>query len=78
VVDRVVEQHLMVHVEQGLNLYLVDNLMEQVLVELEPLVKVIMVEMVVEALLNTVVVAVVKVLKVAMVFLVAEEQVVQV
>jgi hypothetical protein len=37
-----------------------------------------MVEMVVEALLNTVVVAVVKVLKVAMVFLVAEEQVVQV
>jgi hypothetical protein len=78
VVDRVVEQHLMVHVEQDLNLYLVDNLMEQVLVEPEPLVKVIMVEMVVEALLNTVVVAVVKVLKVAMVFLVAEEQVVQV
>ena len=58
----------MVHVEQDLNLYLVDNLMEQVLVELEPLVKVIMVEMVVEALLNTVVVAVVKVLKVAMAF----------
>jgi hypothetical protein len=78
VVDRVVEQHLMVHVEQDLNLYLVDNLMEQVLVELEPLVKVIMVEMVVEALLNTVVVAVVKVLKVVMVFLVVEVQVVQV
>ena len=76
--DRVVEQHLMVHVEQDLNLYPVDNLMEQVLVEVELLVKVIMVEMVVEALLNTVVVAVELTQQVQMVPQVVEAQVEQV